>query len=496
MKISTSGSTKYIIDRSGRFPQAFFYTQFENTIVAVPKSAYERMCYSQDGQYAKFKALEVFGLNLSIRTLGYGEQIYKYRKYINSSTLEVGESLEYTVTSLPTKFTYEIIKGEDIIKLHSYTGAGDPLLANENFGYSRSYTTLCSDNGYYAEHKVTALKEGEAIIRYSNKAGETVDMEINVVKYMTSSISLPKSVETEVGVESSLDITLVPQNALRSFKWVYFKHPEIGFNIDKYGNYKADKAGTIVLAAVTTDGTDIQSKSCLINFFDKNELELSEWLEKDTAVTAVGYIEPLSVKYKGGMSEIPATITFENNEIIKLNAEGKIEALKKGVTKMIVTSNDNPNLKKEVIIRVYQLPESMKIDIPDGPLFVGDTVQCKLTIMPDDAEYTSISWHVINDLYNTSEIAAHIDSIGNLVTDKTGKIIVSASVDYYDPKKNGINDTGVRSEPIRVFNRLESISFNSLPAFYKVGDRIPHNVETKPNSNLKGLITTGAIKSR
>ena len=114
----------------------------------------------------------------------------------------------------------------------------------------------------------------------------------------------------------------------------------------------------------------------------------------------------------------------KNEDIITVTNDGVVTALKNGEGTIVVTSEDNNNIKKEIKITVVSPQDIKEIEISKvnetEELYVGKYLELKATIKPSDAQIKTLTWSSSND-----DIAT-VDEIGKVFGNKIGTAIITA----------------------------------------------------------------------
>lgn len=166
------------------------------------------------------------------------------------------------------------------------------------------------------------------------------------------------------------------------------------------------KAGEITKGCAVTVKTDVKSIS----------------LEKETLLLDVN--GGLTLKY----TTVPETVFHteliwqSSDESVVIASEGLVRAEGTGTAVVTVWSEDNPEVKDQIVVTVARLVTGITLSPSDAIMFENKTLQLKATAEPSDAEYPELTWR------SSDETVATVDNTGLVTSKKPGeaKIIVEA----------------------------------------------------------------------
>ncbi len=269
-----------------------------------------------------------------------------------------------------------------------------------------------------------------------------------------SQISIVNENDTMVLTENNslqLDVNVLPQNATN--KKVEWKAENITGQaiVDFSGLVSAIAQGDVRIKVISEDNPNARD-SVLIRIIESvihvdsisiyNPTELLTVYEDSTLQLDVNVLPQdatdKKVEWKAENITGQAIVDFS----------GLVSAIAQGDVRIKVISEDNPNARDSVLIRIIESVihvDSVSIYSPTGLLTVyeDNTLQLAVNIYPEDASDTIITWRISNF---TGE--AIIDSLGNLLAISEGIVIVIArsndesnSIDYVpvDILKNTAN---------------------------------------------------------
>ena len=115
--------------------------------------------------------------------------------------------------------------------------------------------------------------------------------------------------------------------------------------------------------------------------------------------------------------------TSSNPDVLLVDEEGNIKALKSGTAKITVKAEEN-DVKAEIEINVYSKVSGINLNYEEISLQVGDNFKIEATILPEDANNKNVTFS------STNNDIAEIDNSGNIKALSEGQCeVVVSSVD-------------------------------------------------------------------
>ncbi|MDE6485428.1 MAG: leucine-rich repeat protein [Duncaniella sp.] len=259
-----------------------FYGVPSNAVVYIPKGSYMAYMFASDWtQFSDFREMGAFDITLSESTLRLSE----------------GESAELTVT---------VVKDDDMtIGDHEWTSS-NPEVATVEGG------------------KVTAVALGTAEITYTVYDGygvahsESCKVTVAEPVVLVESITLDRtSIEAEEGSEVQLTVTVTPDDATNK-EIAWSSSDEAVATVSATGLVKILKAGTCVITAATTDGSDLKAE-CTVT----GTSGIEDILSDNPAMADVYTTQGVAVLRNASAAEISALpaglyIVRQGNEVKKI----------------------------------------------------------------------------------------------------------------------------------------------------------------------------------
>ena len=289
-----------------------------------------------------------------------------------------------------------------------------------------------SDNPEVAEvdgtGKVTALKNGTAVItcKASDGSGTKATCKITVKSIKVSEITLNKTGVTLTRTADDLKptvqleaVSILPENAAYpKVKWTSDK-PEVASVDAKTGLVTGLKYGTAIITCKASDGSGVTA-TCKVSVsnrrvsdltLNENNVTLTRTSEKPkpTVQLSVASIEPADAASKN------VKWSSDKPEIAKVDANGKVTALKAGTAVITCKSTDGGASATCKVVVKYRKVTGITLNKTSASIKVGKTLQLKVTeITPADAMVKDVTWESSN-----TKIAT-VDKNGKVTAVKAG----------------------------------------------------------------------------
>ena len=161
--------------------------------------------------------------------------------------------------------------------------------------------------------------------------------------------------------------------------------------------------------------------------------------------------------YVGETSQIEATVLPEavenknvkysssNNNIATVNSKGKITGVKKGTTKIKITTEETPEVSKEIEITVKEKASEIKTEQDEVKINVDESYQLDITVLPETLDNKKVKYKSSNE--NIATVSNNGRIIG--VSEGTAEITITTEVEpqiskniiVHVKKKQVINNT-------------------------------------------------------
>ncbi|MBE6638295.1 MAG: hypothetical protein E7616_02415, partial [Ruminococcaceae bacterium] len=275
---------------------------------------------------------------------------------------------------------------------------------------------------------ITALKPGTAIITVRNKDGK-FDAACTVVVTEkpddNAGITLEKDeISLNEGEDGKINATFVPvydeDDRTLSYE---SSDPEIVY-VDNEGNLIAKKPGTVTITVRNVNGEF--SKICKVTVIELPDPNAGITLDKDKITLDEGEEDSLHATFIPVYDADDITLIYEssNPEIVYVDEEGNIRALKHG-TVIITVKNSDGTFSVSCEITVIELPDpnaGIVIDKEEITVQEGDKVEIPVTFIPVyDDDDTTLTYE------SSDPEIVYVDEEGNIVAIKYGTVIITVT---------------------------------------------------------------------
>ena len=264
---------------------------------------------------------------------------------------------------------------------------------------------------------VTAISVGESWVSATNSAGHVDYVNFTVVPTMVSSISLDRSsVSLKVGEMTRLTAFVYPDDATdKTLEWM--SEDESIAMVDNEGNVLAKSLGSVVVAAIATDGSGV-SASCDITVVPTPVESVAITSEGSTTIKVGETVQLYALVSPETATDKSVVWQSIDQSIATIDNNGLVTAQSVGTTMITATSGEKT---AEITITVDKtLAESIVLNKTSYELRVSETVQLVTTIFPSTTTITEVEW-LSSDLN-----VAYVDAYGNVVAVGIGNAIISA----------------------------------------------------------------------
>lgn len=319
--------------------------------------------------------------------------------------------------------TYEMETGDEL-KLNCTVAPADAM---QDVTYSSSDERVLTVDDY---GNVKAVAAGTATIKatVNDDSGVFVEVTITVKasELLVTEINLDQTeLELEIGDTATLQAEVLPENATNK-TLIWTSDYEDVATVDANGKITALAEGETLITVTATDGSGV-SAECLVTVVKApvavEELKLdvkSKELKEGEEVTFTVTVSPEDASNK------VVTWSSSDDAVAKVDANGKVTAIKAGTATITATAADGSG--KTVSVKITVKPEVIKVskinlDKASLSLEEGATAALVATVRPGDATDKAVTW-------KSSNIAvATVDASGNVtaIAEGTATITVTAS---------------------------------------------------------------------
>ena len=300
------------------------------------------------------------------------------------------------------------------------------------------YVDLYSIN---ENEELSALKLKEPII--NNKIQTTYD--VNIEKYIVAYVPVVNLAfnYNEINLKKGEEVVLtfdVNENATNSQLHAQVTDPDI-IEVSANGTIKAINPGKTQLIIQSYKNTVLKTIDVIVKEIP------SEIKVEDEKITI----------YVGETSQIEATVIPEtvenknvkysssNNNIATVNSKGKITGVKKGTTKITITTEETPEVYKEIEVTVKEKASEIKTEQDEVEINVDDSYELNVTVLPDSLDNKKVKYKSSNENIATVSNNGRIKGI----SEGTAEITITTEVEpqiskiiiVHVKKKQVINNT-------------------------------------------------------
>lgn len=267
---------------------------------------------------------------------------------------------------------------------------------------------------------VTAIKEGETKIYATSIATGIQDFCIVIIRKNVTEISLEESQISlaDIGETKQLGAVITPDDATdKSVKWESSNKQVC--TVSNSGLVTATGVGTALVTVTTIDGG--HTATCVVKVLQHVS---GVSVDKHSISLKVGEKGQIEVNVSPDNADERKVIWTTSNEVIaSVSENGLVTALKAGEAWIKATSVDNSEAKDSCLVTVIQPVTGIMLSEATYELnSIGQTVQLKATVMPEDASNKAVTW-------KSSDTSICLVNNGNVVATGFGVAVVMATTD-------------------------------------------------------------------
>ena len=119
------------------------------------------------------------------------------------------------------------------------------------------------------------------------------------------------------------------------------------------------------------------------------------------------------------------TYVSANKNIATVDSKGRVTGIRKGKTKITITTEETPQVSKEIEITVKEKPSEIKVDQNEINLYVNDNYYLNVTVLPEILENKKVNYKTSN------ENIAVVDNNGIIkaISEGTAKITITTELE-------------------------------------------------------------------
>ena len=325
---------------------------------------------------------------------------------------------ECTVTVVAAVSSVSLNKHELTLE----SGTAETLIASilPANAYNKSITWSSSNSAVASVSsigEVTAVKTGTAVITVTTTDGGYTDTCVVTVFTPVKSVALNKnSLTLKKGSTERLYATVSPSNADNKAV-IWTSSNENVATVDSNGNVKGINKGTAVIIVSTKDGGYTDSCNVTVTI-----PVTSVSLNKKELVLQVGSTETLTASvFPENASNGEVTWKSSSTSIATVDNNGKVKAVKKGTTVIIVTTKDGGYTDTCSLTVVNAFVTSVSLNKNQLKLVPGDSETLTATVSPSNADDKTVTWSTSN------ENVAMVDNNGKVTAVNAGTATITVT---------------------------------------------------------------------
>lgn len=266
---------------------------------------------------------------------------------------------------------------------------------------------------------VKAHKDGIAYITCSTLDGLYQDTCYVRVVTRVESVSLNRDRAGAYTTRSfTLTATVLPENASnKNVTWTS-SNTKVA-TVDKNGKVTGVGSGTCYIT-VKTENRGLTAK-CRVTVVKKKEVtsisisRTSLNMYKNKTYTLSAAVAPEDASFKG------IKWTSSAPDIVKVDSNGKLTALKAGSATITAASTDNPMVKKTCKVNVLVNTTGVKLNKTSATVYTDNTLTLKATLSPSDATNKNVTWT------SSDTKVAKVSSSGVVTGVKKGTAVITCT---------------------------------------------------------------------
>lgn len=376
--VSCPVSMKFIGTGAFRECNSLRFINLPDNITEIQKLAFEKSSYTPD-------------------TLKLPESLNVY--YTNSFPIKNGQVIE--LGSNISKFDNEswVLK-KDMAVTYVINREVPPIFRKgaRYSSYQDSYsdgkellgcTLYVPKGGYsmYTDPKYNSVGAGGTWSGWTNPYSHA---NIKTIHIPVEEITLNHS-STSLNVGNSIDLvaSVLPTDAdNQSILWSSSNHKVASVSPD--GVVTAISCGNAVISAYSSENPNIYATCEVIVHQPLQTITLNA---KNITLTAGQTYDGLSLTYYPATADNKdVTWQSSNTDVVTVDSEGKITAIKGGESKITVCSVENSNIKDECMVTVLQPTTGISLDKTDVEITEDESIQLIATVLPENASNKKVNW--------------------------------------------------------------------------------------------------------
>lgn len=295
----------------------------------------------------------------------------------------------------------------------------DKIIVNvKKLNLDTEYVDVYSIN---SNDELSALKLKETIINEEIQ----IDFDTNIDKYIIAYVPVVNLAfnYSEINLKKGEEVVLtcdINENATNSQLHAQVVDENI-IEVSSNGIIKAINAGKTQLIIQSYKNTVLKTINVIVKEIPE-EIKVNK--ENVTIYTGETYqieatvlpeaVENKNIKYSSS-----------NNNVVTIDSKGKITGVKKGTAKIKMITEETPEVSKEIDVTVNEKPSEIKAEESEIELYVDDTYNLTVTVLPDTLENKKVKYTTSN------ENIATVDESGKIkgITEGTVEITITTDLE-------------------------------------------------------------------
>lgn len=414
-KVAFGSSSVYLGVGQSASVSAKIYYSGGSCNYSVNDTSYARLTFSDptiaklDSTTGRIVGLEVGGTYATLTT--YNGKSARCKIYVSPGPEWIEFDEPFRTMSVGESVTMSCTQSAGSIATLSYSSSDSTVVKVSGNG-----TTAC---------KMTALKQGTAVVTATSSNGQVSTCEVTVMAAPKTVQFAQSAMTISIGETAKLPKVTVSSDEGECSQVVAYTASSTAVSLPSPGYVTGVKAGT----AVITASTGGKSATCTVTVLP--ETTVIE-VEPEESVIAVGDTTQLKVQmdYTGGY-----TFEVDDDSIVSVSENGKVTALKPGTAKITATSYNN--LTASCTIKVLAAPEQVRIEKDELTLNQGASAQLTASI-PENTlgklKFVSTNENVVAVQSHCSvsinaQGKANVDAYGVLTAKAPGTAMVQVYVE-------------------------------------------------------------------
>lgn len=274
-----------------------------------------------------------------------------------------------------------------------------------------------------SEGKVTGVAVGEVVITAftgDGKQAATCLVTVEPAPIPVIGVVLNKNeLSVEINKTETLVASILPADASNQNMIWKSDNTEVA-TVDGKGVVTGVKLGDATITVTTEDGNNTAScKVTVVKGVVKvTEIILDKFtltLDRDAEFTLTATVKP------DDATDRKVVWSSDNKEVVSVDENGKLKALKAGKSTITATANDGSGVTATCEVNVIVPVTSVAINPAELTLEVGKSKDLKVVIDPADATDKTVTWKSGN------ELVATVDKDGKVTAHATGEVTITAT---------------------------------------------------------------------